>query len=59
MMCLVKYNFVILCADALSWVARLSQKYGSVYYMWFALDLTVFVTDLEYLKVSFATVVSA
>lgn len=38
-------------SGSLSWVTELSNTYGSVYRVWFGLNVTIFVSDAEYLRV--------
>lgn len=57
--CLYVYIFIIIflafkkktCLEAINWFANLSEEYGPVHRVWFALELTVFVTDPDYIKV--------
>lgn len=47
----INLKFVYEIPEALSWVVELSQTYGRVFRVWFAEQLTIFVSDPDYLKV--------
>lgn len=46
-------TILLLCINSgsLPWVTELANTYGSVYRVWFGLDVRIFVSDAEYLKV--------